>query len=120
MPILNLVITGIPRAGTTMTAALVDSLENAVCFSEPHWHVDWNLEAPDRAAYARGLIDSFRDIRRRLMLGEAMLDRRNPDGSAVTSYFRRKEDGSQENAYQVLPVCRPSLPSDFLLAMKHN
>ena len=37
----DLIISGIPRGGTTLTTALIDSLPNAVCLNEPQWHSDW-------------------------------------------------------------------------------
>ena len=120
MHIYNLMITGIPRAGTTLTAALVDSLENAVCLSEPQWEVSWNQKAPNHTEYVQGLIDNFHAVRGRLLKGEEILDRRDADGAAITNYFRQKKNGSTEILYKMMPVRRPALPSDFLLSMKHN
>lgn len=48
----NLIVTGIPRSGTTFTAAFVDGLDDAVCLSEPDWQDARPREMNDRGEYS--------------------------------------------------------------------
>jgi hypothetical protein len=112
----DIAITGIPRSGTSLLAALVDGLEDAVCLSEPPWQIPWfqgacetPVEAVDR------VVADFAATRRRLLAGEPVRDRRAGDGTPVTNYFR-----AGEVAYRIEQFTRASLTSDFLLAIKHN
>lgn len=43
----NLVVTGMPRGGTTLLAALIDSSASAYCLSEPNWPVAASDDARD-------------------------------------------------------------------------
>jgi hypothetical protein len=118
----NLFVTGIPRSGTTLVAALIDNLENAVCLSEPEWQERWPQETADRCEYAQQLFDDFERVRAVLISGAEVLDRRDGDGSAVTDYFPRESraDANARQAYEIVPRAPGNLDTDFLLAMKHN
>jgi hypothetical protein len=116
----NLIVTGIPRSGTTLVSALIDSLDDAVCLSEPDWQDSWPREMHDRVAYAERLCEDFARVRRVLLADGEVPDRRQADGSAVTNYFPRSSQGGRTRAYTVLPLRRPGLSGDFLLGMKQN
>lgn len=116
MTSIDLAITGIPRSGTSLLAALVDGLDDAVCLSEPPWQIPWfqgacrtPAEAVDR------VVADFAATRGRLLAGEPVRDRRAAGGRAVTNYFDRGQV-----AYRIEPFTRASITSDFLLAIKHN
>ena len=59
----DLIVTGIPRAGTTLLAACVDSLEDAVCLSEPEWQALWSQETKERLEYIARLSEDFDRVR---------------------------------------------------------
>ena len=111
----DLIVTGIPRAGTTLTAALVDGLDDTVCLSEPTWQDMWSREAASPAAYVQQLVDDFARVRRDLLAGNGIVDRRRADGTAVSDYFH---DGDQP--YELVEFRRSGLSENFLLGMKHN
>jgi hypothetical protein len=115
----NVFVTGIPRSGTTLACALLDSLDNAVCLSEPDWQDAWPREM-QRTAFAQRLRDDFARVRRVLQAGGEIPDRRLPDGAAITNYFPSAGDGSRAIAYVVQPLRRAGLDDDFLLGMKQN
>lgn len=115
----NLIVTGIPRSGTTLAAALIDSLEDAVCLSEPDWQSLWSQEMTDRTEYVERIVKDFDRVRTALLAGESVSDRRNADGSPITNYFRRADrDRSQQ--FEILDVRCKGLSPGFLLGMKHN
>lgn len=118
----DLIISGIPRGGTTLTTALIDSLPNAVCLNEPQWHSDWiwgvNTTATD---FAKWLVGDFAWVRHRLLTGQTIPDRRKPDSNtAVTDYYQREGRPVAKNTYEVVDFSRTGLNDDFLLGSKHN
>ena len=111
----DLIVTGIPRSGTTLTAALIDGLDDTVCLSEPAWQDRWPRETASPDAYVQQLVDDFARVRRDLLAGDGVVDRRRPDGTAVSDYFR---DG--DRPYELVEFRRSGLSENFLLGMKHN
>ncbi|HST28758.1 MAG TPA: hypothetical protein VLK26_10365 [Rudaea sp.] len=116
----NLILTGMPRAGTTLACALIDSLDDAVCLSEPDWQDAWPRETNDARAFAARVHADFDRVRARLAAGGDVMDRRGPGGEAVTNYFPRAADGQRAPAHALQAFRRPCLGADFLLGMKHN
>jgi hypothetical protein len=116
----NLILTGLPRSGTTLVCALIDSLRDAVCLSEPDWQDAWPREMNDRPAYAERIRQDFARVREVLLGGGEVSDRRAANGSAVTNYFPLASDGSRQPAYALQPFRRSGLSADFLLGMKQN
>jgi hypothetical protein len=108
----DLIVTGIPRAGTTLTAALIDGLDDTVCLSEPSWQDAWPREFASADIYVQRLVDDFARVRAELLAGNPVVDRRGGDGSPVSDYFERP--------YQLIDFKRADLSDDFLLGMKHN
>jgi hypothetical protein len=119
-PSRNLIVTGIPRAGTTLTSALIDGMENAVCINEPKWQSAWSREGAARSAYVQRIADDFAAVRAALLAGDSIDVRASGDGSAVTNFFDRSATGRKRKPLTVAPMSRPGLAPDFLLAMKHN
>lgn len=113
----NVILTGIPRSGTTLAAALIDSLPDTVCLNEPAWQTA--RVARDAQGFAEWLAGDFAQLRQKLLRGEAVPDRREADGSAVTNYYRA-EAGKMEHTFKVIPFARAELTQDFTLAIKHN
>lgn len=117
----NLIVTGIPRSGTTLAAAIIDSSPQAFCLSEPERHVRILNAARDSGEFVAGIVADFERIRNRLLGGEAVHDRRAPDGTAVTNYYDRSSVGQARTVtFALVNRGKPSLGPDFLLASKHN
>lgn len=116
---IDLLLTGIPRSGTTLSAAMIDSLEDSICLSEPVWQNKRWAKVASREQFAGLLLRDFQSVRAALGEGKAVLDRRNPDGSPVTNYFARRK-GRVGRAFSLLHLAKPNLTEQFLLAMKHN
>lgn len=114
----DVIVTGIPRSGTTLTAALIDRLPNTVCLNEPGWQVA--RAAHDGPGFARFIRDDFVTLRARLLKGDPVPDRRSPEGTAVTNYYATGTNGKMQEKFQIVPFTRAGLTSDFTLAIKHN
>ena len=103
----NLIITGIPRSGTTLAAAIVDQSPDALCLSEPDHHVDLMNGAATAAEFVRQLCLDFGAIRRTILAGGSVLDRRCPDGTPVTNYFTSHMlDGRRKPAFVIRGITR--------------
>ena len=114
----DIILTGIPRSGTTLAAALLDGLANAVCLNEPGWHTA--KSAPDAKGFADYIASEFTRLRSDLLAGNPVPDRRQADGAAATNYYRRGSSGGMEEQFHIFPFTRSGLTPDFLLAVKHN
>lgn len=112
----NLIVTGIPRSGTTLVATLVDCMEDSVCLSEPDWQSLWSQEMSDRSQYVARISKDFDQVRASLIGGDNVPDRRKTDGSAITNYFDRNGNSQHE----IHSIRRDGLTDGFLLGMKHN
>lgn len=115
----NVFVTGIPRSGTTLAAALIDSLDDAVCLSEPDWQDAWPREMSDPAEYADRLCADFERVRDKLHHGGSVTDRRQADGAAISDYFPLVS-GSRTHVATPVAFRRDGLSQQFVLGMKQN
>lgn len=109
----DVILTGIPRSGTTLAAALIDGLPDAVCLGEPAWHTA--KVAPTAEDFAKWLVGDFVQLRKKLLSREPVEDRRAAEGKALTNYY-----APGKTAFTLAPFTRPGLSPDFTLAVKHN
>jgi hypothetical protein len=116
----NALITGIPRSGTSLAAALVDSCRNAICLSEPVHHVALMQGAANAGDFVAALSRDFEIMRRRLRDGGTILDRRAPDGGSTTDYFAARGNERRTDVSRLMERRKVGLGPDFLLAVKHN
>jgi hypothetical protein len=121
----NVLLTGIPRSGTTLAGALIDSLPDTVCISEPPWH--WHRATggkldigpdPDGSVFARWLVGDFVAMRAKLLRGETVQDRRAADAAPLTNYHDAGAGSAAATATR--HFSRSGLSPDFTLAVKHN
>jgi hypothetical protein len=117
----DLIVTGLPRSGTTLVAALIDAAERCVCLSEPRRHVDLVAEAATAAGVVAALRDDFGSIRRRLAAGESVEDRRGDDGRPLDNYFGVPDStGRRQANWSVVQRQVPGFDADWVLGVKHN
>ena len=55
----RVLVTGIPRSGTTLVAAMINDLDRSLCLSEPSRHVEWLETSSSRREYADRVIGDF-------------------------------------------------------------
>jgi hypothetical protein len=117
----DLIITGVPRSGTTLAAAIIDQTPNCLCLSEPDNHVDLMNGAASPEDFVSRLCREFETVRRTILSGGSVLDRRRADGAPVTDYFSDPlPDGRRELAVTTRGIHRSGLSPDFVLGAKHN
>ena len=115
----DLLITGLPRAGTTLVTAMVDALVQSVALSEPDSVVEVARATDDAECFARGVLDFHLGTRSELLDGDSVLDIRDPEGALVTDFIRHEAAATRVEK-PVHAIDRPELEAGFLLASKHN
>jgi len=116
----SIVVTGIPRGGTTLLGSLISSLENSYCISEP-MAIEEQLHLSTTAEEFLGRTRAyFADQRTRIMTTGKAVNRITKDGRPVTNYFRRIGNKAMVNEY--IEALEPVIVRDenFTLAVKHN
>jgi hypothetical protein len=117
----DLIITGLPRSGTTLVAALVDAREGVCCLSEPQRHVELAETAADAAAFVAAVGADFAALRRELADGAAVMDRRGQNDEAVDNYFAEPDAaGVRSPRFRCVPRSVANMTDDTVLAVKHN
>lgn len=114
----NLLVTGIPRSGTTLTCWLINQLPNSVALAEP-MNVTKLTEAPDTNARMLEICD-FIDKVRGLALNGRPLPGKVIKGGGSNSFpsapgGHRRSMVVASAGFEVNKTLRP----DFLLAIKH-
>jgi hypothetical protein len=109
-------ITGIPRSGTTLLAALIDSMEDSVCLNEPLWQQDLAKTSSNADEFVHKLVSDCSQLRAKLHGGESLPDLRRSDGLPVTNYLNDRGEVIVRPAL----FSRSGLSADFTLAVKHN
>lgn len=117
----DLIITGLPRSGTTLAAAVIDQAPDSLCLSEPDGHVDLMKDAASPEDFVTSLCQEYDAVRRTILGGGSVLDRRRGDGAPITNYFSDPlPDGRRETVFTTRGVTRSGLSADFVLGVKHN
>lgn len=115
----DLLVTGIPRSGTTLVTAIIDGLEDSLALSEPDAHTQFIGPSTSSAEYVEFIRDDLSEVRRAVLKGEPIVDRRSKTGAVTTNYFKRV-NGKIVNSSQTFNISRANLSPNFLLASKHN
>jgi hypothetical protein len=117
----NIIVTGIPRSGTSLLTTLIDSTPNAVGLHEPYWQAEWASQNKNKgaSAFVEYLIQNFSSTRQKLLNGHTVHDRRDAAGNSVTNYYVRNDDGTVNETFKLRPINPKSINDDFVLAMKH-
>jgi hypothetical protein len=118
----DLIVTGIPRGGTTLTAALIDNLSNCVCLSEPGWQSKWFLEGKKAGTLVKLITADFQDVRKKILNKEPIKDKRKADGTPLTNYFQAPKNGVRQKDKKggKRSIVFPVENENFTLGMKHN
>lgn len=116
----DVILTGIPRGGTTLSAALFDNLENAVCLSEPNWQSNWFNRIKDANMVTEYVVNDYQRVRSLIMENKPIKDRRNKNGSPITNYFSDKRNGRRVRLLKQGEFTFQVENENFLLGMKHN
>jgi hypothetical protein len=116
----DVIVTGLPRSGVTLAAALIDSLPNAVCLNTPVWQTTQARRLRGAIPFCKWLAGDFIWQRNRLIKSLPVNDYRAPDGSPLLDSMDERLP-KDENGEPVATQIQPSgLQGDFILAVKHD
>lgn len=113
----NLILTGIPRAGTTLACQLLGSCTDTVALAEPMPVAD--LPANDPAA-AVAVIDAFFSTCRESALTRGKVPSRQRGGHVPDNFFVDAPQGRHWDAAVAEIAVPQPLSAGFTLAIKHN
>src|SRR5688500_4200022 len=117
----DVLVTGLPRSGLTLVAALIDSLPNAVCLNSPQAQGAQARKLHETIPFCKWLAGDFIWHRSRLLTHAPVKDYRAPDGSPLLDGLkdpRLQRDAAGDPVMSSL--VREGLRDDFILAMKHD
>ena len=132
----NVVVTGLPRGGTTLTCELLDKVPDTVALDEPMDNSAWTgrtlfTRKPKKGGQARPLVprrfirdvQAYFDETRRLLLEGKPVVTKHVGGKAFGGKFldERSESGlRQQVRVRGAITVDKELTHDFVLAVKHN
>ncbi|WP_223786931.1 sulfotransferase family protein [Marinicella meishanensis] len=104
----NLLITGLPRSGTSLITSLLATNLSAVAFSEPLWMKQVRDQSPDADAFQRQLQQQIDDLRRDIQSGQPVPIKQSRFKSGVPdNYYHRSQDGQiivdKQEVFEHLP-----------------
>jgi len=108
----DVIVTGLPRSGATVVAALVDGLPNAVCLNSPKVQITRARQQHELMPYCKWLAGDFVWQRGQFLRGEPVSDFRAADGSPLMDGLSGPKDP--------VSFTRPELKGNFILGMKHH
>lgn len=114
----DILLTGIPRSGTTLAATQLEEMPHTICLHEPEWQVP--SAALNAMQFAEALKEDFIHLRGKLLAGEEVMNRQAKDNTPLTNYYETGINGDMQMRYEMAPVSTQKLPADFTFAMKHN
>lgn len=114
------IITGVPRGGTTLLGCLINSSENAYCFSEPSFVVDALKEAATQEEFLASIRRIFTEQRERILLTGKAVNRISREGCPVTNYFKRSGGTRAQTDHMETEDTIAVSDDKFTLAIKQN
>lgn len=120
----NILITGIPRSGTTLFTATLHELPNCVALGEPEELKRLHKGATSPEDYARKVENYLAATRATILAGKPIALNFDKDAGRVSSnYFKRTvtQDGYHaEKTYEQREAIIPMANASFTLAVKNN
>ncbi|MCB2184113.1 MAG: sulfotransferase [Desulfobulbaceae bacterium] len=117
---LSLVVTGMPRGGTTLLGYMINHLENAYCLSEPMGVEEHQLQVASSDEFLDKIRSFFNEQRELILSTGRCVNRVDKNGMPVTNYFKRTGNKSIEHTSQLTEEAVRVRDEGFLLAIKHN
>lgn len=117
----DVIVTGLPRSGLTLAAALIDTIPNSVCINHPVWQLRKADRFVSPTDYAQKIMGDFAFRRSSLLAGESLTDIRALDGAPLLDGLhdiRQPFTARGERAF--VTFSRHDLTADFTLGMKQH
>lgn len=116
----SIVVTGIPRGGTTLLGSLISSLENSYCISEPMAVEEQLKISTTPEEFLEYIRAYFAEQRLHILTTGTAVNRIAKDGRPITNYFRRIGNSAMVNEYVEAQESVIVRDENFFLALKHN
>lgn len=116
----SVIVTGVPRGGTTLLGSLINGLENSYCISEPMAVEEQLHLATTPEEFVQRTKDYFQDQRKQILSTGMAVNRISKDGQPVTNYFRRVGKQQIHHEYVEAEEKVKIKDENFILAVKHN
>jgi len=92
----NILITGIPRSGTSLLTKLLSQQDNVLCFSEPSWLKDIRYPEQTSEEFSYALKDKINHIRKDIKNGYPVtITVKKGTDELPDNYFKRRKNGQQ-------------------------
>lgn len=111
----DVILTGLPRAGSSVVGALIDYLPNTVCLNAPEWHGGFAAKHNYPMPICKWLMGEFFWQRKQLLEQNPIADHRNPDASPLMDSASTLSADTRQ-----VHFTRSGLTPDFTLAMRHT
>lgn len=90
----NILITGIPRSGTSLLTKLLSQQENVLCFSEPSWLKDIRYPEQTAEEFSNALKDKINHIRKDIKYGNPVtITVKKGTKDLPDNYFKKSDQG---------------------------
>lgn len=115
----NILVTGIPRSGTTLLSALLDCPPDSVSIGEPHGLGALQKKyADNHNGFVNRLIEFFSETREIIANGNAILDRFSINGKPLTNYVGDRVDGIRCKEYIIKDRLISNINKEYYLIFK--
>lgn len=117
----DVIVTGIPRSGLTLVAALIDGLPNAMCLNSPAMHSELVRQATDSICYGKLLAGDFLWTRAQIIDKQPVYDFRSLSGAPLVDGLHDPKMPLKASSGEpsAIPLTR-NLTGDFILGAKHH
>lgn len=116
----DVIITGLPRSGLTVAAALADSLPNSVCLNAPPWHVLQARKTGNSLLLSKWIAGDFLWQRAQLQKQVPVRDFRAEDGPLLDGLLDPRRITDKSGKEKPVLFARRGLRPGFTLGMKHH
>lgn len=116
----DIILTGIPRSGTTLACAMIFNLSNAVCLSEPEIINQFIAKAGSIDEYTAMIEKEFTLIRNHIWKNKKIENKKGLNGELLTNYYSRNSDGEAKVNFKLEAERVEILNKKFVLGIKHN
>ena len=119
----DVIVTGLPRSGSAVASALIDSIPGAVALNLPPHPINVASKPLEVLPYCKWLYGDFAWTRRQLLEGKAVADYRAADGAPLLDGMfdpLRKTKADAPDEQELVYFTKAKLAPDFILAMRHH
>lgn len=116
----SLIVTGIPRSGTTLVCNLISQMHNAYCLSEPMEIDEYAHQVTSANVFLDKVSEFIAQQRKQIIETGFIRNRVDKNGDLSSNYYSRNCCGSIEDGSLISSVKVDVENDNFTLAVKHN